>query len=261
MNRWALVLGASSGIGRSSALKLAADGYDIVGVHFDRRAAMPRVAALREEIERLGRRVVLFNSNLAQPNNRKTILDGLPEALNAGHESPGRIHVLLHSIAFGVTRPLVGEGSASEDDLTVTCAVMGHELVHWVRGLLERDLLASPGRVLSMTSEGDRRAWRSYGPVSAAKCILESHTRQLAVELAARGITVNCLLAGVTDTPALRVIPGNEALVAASVRRNPHGRLTTPEDVADVVSLLCDPRAAWITGSIISCDGGESITA
>jgi enoyl-[acyl-carrier protein] reductase III len=261
MNRWALVLGASSGMGRASALKLAADGYDIVGVHFDRRAAQPRLAALREDIERMGRRVTLFNTNLAQPANRKTILDQLAEQLAGEGDARPRIHVVLHSIAFGVTRPLVGDGCASEDDLTVTCAVMGHDLVHWVRGLLERDLLASPGRVLSLTSEGDRRAWRAYGPVSAAKAILESHTRQLAVELADRKVTVNCILAGVTDTPALRVIPGNDALVAASARRNPHGRLTTPEDVADAVSLLCDPRAAWITGSIISCDGGESITA
>jgi enoyl-[acyl-carrier protein] reductase III len=261
MNRWALVLGSSSGIGRASALKLAADGYDIIGVHFDRRAAMPGVVALRDEIERMGRRVVFFNSNLAQSHNRVAILDQLAETMRNPDAAPGHIQVVLHSIAFGVTKPLIGEGSASEDDLTVTCAVMGHDLVHWARGLLERGLLASPGRILSMTSEGDRRAWRSYGPVSAAKCILESHTRQLAVELAGRRITVNCIMAGVTNTPALRVIPGNEGLIAASIRRNPHGRLTTPEDVADVVSLLCDPRAGWITGSVISCDGGESITA
>lgn len=261
MSRWALVIGASSGMGRASALKLAADGYDICGVHFDRRAAMPRIAALREEIEGMGRRVVLFNTNIAQPHNRKAVLDQVADTLKAGGAPSGAIHVLVHSVAFGVTKPLIGPGSASEEDLTVTCAVMGHELVHWVRGLLDRELFASPGRVFSMTSEGDRRAWRSYGPVSAAKCILESHTRQLAIELAEQKITVNCILAGVTDTPALRVIPNHEELTAASIRRNPHGRLTTPEDVADVVSLLCDSRAAWITGSIISCDGGESVTA
>ncbi|HET9622061.1 MAG TPA: SDR family oxidoreductase [Kofleriaceae bacterium] len=255
-----MILGASSGIGRASVLKLAADGFDVVGVHFDRRAAAPRLAALRDEVERLGRRLTLFNTNLAQPDNRRTVLDQLPAALH-GSDGPGQVHVVLHSVAFGVTRPLIGDGSASEDDLNVTCAVMGHDVVHWVRGLLERGLLASPGRVLSLTSEGDRRAWKSYGPVSAAKAILESHTRQLAIELAPRKITVNCILAGVTDTPALRVIPGNEQIAAVSAQRNPHGRLTTPEDVADVVSLLCDPRAAWITGSIVSCDGGESITA
>lgn len=246
-----MILGASSGIGRAAALKLAADGYDIAGVHFDRRAALPRIAELRAEVEQRGRQIRLFNTNLARPDNRVQVLDQLS----------GPVAVVLHSVAFGVTRPLIGEGSASEDDLTVTCAVMGHDLVHWVRGLIERDLLARGGRILSLTSEGDRRAWRSYGPVSAAKAILEAHTRQLAIELAPREITVNCILAGVTDTPALRVIPGNEDIVAASLRRNPHGRLTTPEDVANTVSLLCDPRAAWITGSVISCDGGETITA
>ena len=263
MNRWALILGSSSGIGRAAALKLAADGYDILGVHFDRRAAQPRIAELRAAIEHLGRRVILFNTNLARPDNRQQVLDQLRDTIDTSspHNGDARIAVILHSVAFGVTRPLIGEGSASEDDLTVTCAVMGHDLVHWVRGLVERDLLASPGRVLSMTSEGDRRHWRAYGPVSAAKAILESHTRQLAIELAPRAVTVNCILAGVTDTPALRVIPGNDDIVAASIRRNPHRRLTTPEDVADAVSLMCDPRSAWITGSVISCDGGETITA
>jgi len=255
MTRWALVIGASSGMGRATALKLAADGYDILGIHLDRRAAMPRVDALREEIEQMGRRILLFNSNIALGANRKAVLDHIRDAVPM---SEG-ISVLVHSVAFGVTKPLVGPGSASEEDLTVTCSVMGHDLVHWVRGLLERNLFESPGRILAMTSEGDRRAWPSYGPVAAAKCILEAHTRQLAVELASRKITVNCILAGVTDTPALRVIPGHDELAAAALRRNPHGRLTTPQDVANVVSLLCDSRSAWITGSVVSCDGGESV--
>ncbi|WP_394843515.1 SDR family oxidoreductase [Pendulispora brunnea] len=255
MTRWALVIGASSGMGRATALKLAADGYDILGVHLDRRAALPRIEALRAEIEGMGRRTVLFNSNISASTNRKAVLDHIRETVAATEG----ISVLVHSVAFGVTKPLLGPGSATEEDLTITCGVMGHDLVHWVRGLLERNLFESPGRIFAMTSEGDRRAWPSYGPVAAAKCVLEAHTRQLAVELAARKITVNCILAGVTDTPALRVIPGHDELAAAALRRNPHGRLTTPEDVANVVSLLCDSRAAWITGSVVSCDGGESV--
>jgi NAD(P)-dependent dehydrogenase (short-subunit alcohol dehydrogenase family) len=74
-------------------------------------------------------------------------------------------------------------------------------------------------------------------------------------------VTANCILAGVTDTPALRKIPGHEAMIEASLRRNPHGRLTRPEDVAGLIGLLCDERASWVTGSIISCDGGESVSA
>jgi len=72
-------------------------------------------------------------------------------------------------------------------------------------------------------------------------------------------VTANCILAGVTDTPALRRIPGHEEMLAGSLRRNPHGRLTTPADVANLISLLCDERAAWLTGAVIPCDGGETI--
>jgi NAD(P)-dependent dehydrogenase (short-subunit alcohol dehydrogenase family) len=138
---------------------------------------------------------------------------------------------------------------------------MGNDVVYWVQDLLASDMLGSPGRIFAMTSEGDRRVWKGYGPVSAAKCALEANIRQLAVELAPRGITANCILAGVTDTPALRKIPGNEAMIEASLRRNPHGRLTTPDDVAAFISLLCDDRSAWVTGNIIGCDGGETIAS
>jgi enoyl-[acyl-carrier-protein] reductase (NADH) len=110
-----------------------------------------------------------------------------------------------------------------------------------------------------MTSSGSTRVIRSYGAVSAAKCALESHTRQLAVELAPHGITVNALRGGVTDTPASRKIPGSERLFEEAARRNPHGRLTTPEDVARALVALCNPGTDWITGNVINVDGGEEV--
>jgi NAD(P)-dependent dehydrogenase (short-subunit alcohol dehydrogenase family) len=99
-----------------------------------------------------------------------------------------------------------------------------------------------------------------YGAVSAAKAALESHVRQLALELADRGITVNAIRAGVTDTPALRKIPGHEQMIEGALQSNPHGRLTTPEDVARAIALLARPESAWITGNVIGVDGGEDIT-
>ena len=117
-----------------------------------------------------------------------------------------------------------------------------------------------PGvRVFAMTSAGSLQIWNSYGAVSAAKCALESHCRQLAVELAPSGITANALMAGVTDTPALRKIPGHERMLAGATARNPHGRLTRPEDVANAIVLLSRAEAGWITGNTIRIDGGESI--
>lgn len=96
----------------------------------------------------------------------------------------------------------------------------------------------------------------NYGPVSAAKAILEPHIRQLAVERAPAGITTNAILAGVTDTPALRLIPGHEDLVKIARQRNPHKRLTVPEDVARCITALCHPATYWMTGNTLHVDGG-----
>jgi len=88
---------------------------------------------------------------------------------------------------------------------------------------------------------------------------LESHARQLALELGPHGTSVNCLRPGVTDTPALRAIPGHETYAAEASKRNPGGRLTTPKDVAKALVALADPAVTWISGAVIPVDGGEII--
>jgi enoyl-[acyl-carrier-protein] reductase (NADH) len=117
------------------------------------------------------------------------------------------------------------------------------------------------GRIFAMTSSGSKRVIPTYGPVAAAKAAIESHCRQLAYELATKGITVNALRGGVTDTPALRKIPGNAILLDGAAARNPSKRLTTPEDVAAAAVALCSPLTHWVTGNVINVDGGEEITA
>ncbi len=257
MKKWALVLGCSSGFGGATALRLAREGgYDVAGVHLDRRQTQPLADEVKAGIEAAGRRALFFNKNCSAPENRRDVIEAIrAELAPAG----ARVHVVLHSIAFGVVKGYTGENAATAEDLRLTCDVMGNDVVYWVQDLLAADLLGSPGRIFAMTSEGDRRVWRGYGPVSAAKCALEANIRQLAVELAPRGVTANCILAGVTDTPALRKIPGNEVMIDGALRRNPHGRLTRPDDVAGFISLLCEERAGWVTGAVLPCDGGETI--
>jgi len=116
-------------------------------------------------------------------------------------------------------------------------------------------------RIFAMTSSGGERVWQNYGPVSAAKAALESHVRQLAVELAPFGITVNAILAGVTDTPALRKIPGYDQLLEAARQKNPHNRTTRPKDVAKCLAALASDNTYWMTGNVICVDGGENISA
>ena len=131
----------------------------------------------------------------------------------------------------------------------------------WVRALVERDLLADDARIFALTSSGSRTVLRHYGPVAAAKAALEAHVRQLAVELAPRGATVNAIMAGVTDTPALRKIPDYESLMARALARNPHGRLTMPDDVAKALVAMSHRDLSWVTGNVIRVDGGEDISA
>jgi enoyl-[acyl-carrier-protein] reductase (NADH) len=131
--------------------------------------------------------------------------------------------------------------------------------VYWTQDLLAKKLIGHGSRIYAMTSSGGTRVMPSYGAVSGAKAALESHIRQLAFELAPQGITANAIRAGVTDTPALRKIPGNEMLLEIAQKRNPSGRLTTPTDVAKCIAVLCHPDTYWMTGNTIGVDGGEDI--
>lgn len=254
--RWALVLGASSGFGEAAARALARAGYDIAGVHLDRKAGLKHVEEIVVDVERQGRRALFFNVNAAAEEKRKEVVDSL--AAEVG-QNGGTIALLMHSLAFGTLKPYIADDALTKANIEMTLDVMAHSLVYWSQDLVTRKLLGEGGRVLSMTSSGSTRVIRSYGAVSAAKCALESHTRQLAVELAPKRITVNALRGGVTDTPAARRIPDSDLLFQQATARNPHGRLTTPADVARAVVALCDPKTDWITGNVINVDGGEEI--
>ncbi|MBU1194487.1 MAG: SDR family oxidoreductase [Proteobacteria bacterium] len=146
-----------------------------------------------------------------------------------------------------------------KEDFTRTVHAMGSNILEWVQDIFRRNLFAKDARILSLTSEGNTVAWKGYAAVAAAKAVLESVSRAMAKEFAPYGIRSNVIQAGVCDTPALRVIPGNQRIKALSGLRNPFGRLTQPEDVADVVFLLCLDEAAWINGALICADGGEKI--
>jgi enoyl-[acyl-carrier protein] reductase III len=260
-SRWALILGASSGFGAATALELARAGMNVFGVHLDRRSTMPNVERGIRGIEALGRRAIYFNVNAADAQRRQEVLDRVAQVLAEEGDAAG-IRVFLHSIAFGSLRPFVGSGpadSTTQAQMEMTLDTMANCLVYWVQDLYWRGLLTRGARIFAMTSAGSNHAIEGYGAVSAAKAALDAHVRQLAFELAPRGISANSIRAGVTDTPALRKIPGHEKLVEHGLTRNPSGRMTTPEDVARAIAALCDERAYWITGNVIGVDGGEDI--
>jgi NAD(P)-dependent dehydrogenase (short-subunit alcohol dehydrogenase family) len=268
-DQWALILGGSSGFGLATARKLASCGMSVAVVHRDRQGAMPAIDAHFAAMRAGGAELLAFNTDALSAASRGKVLDALAGRLT----DRARVRVLLHSIAFGNLKPLVlppvpRDGNAStsdpppvleDDDFAHTVHAMGTSIVSWAQDLLARRLFAADARVLGLTSEGNAVAWRGYAAVAAAKCALESVTRAMALELAPYGVRSNVIQAGISDTPALRLIPGNAALKADALRRNPFGRLTTPEDVADAVALLCTDEAKWINGTILRVDGGEHI--
>ncbi len=254
---WALVLGASSGFGEATAVELARAGMHIFGVHLDGRARANHVADLQDRIRQLGREVLFFNCNAADDDRRQECIAQMTARL---HEPEGTLRVILHSLSMGTLLPLAGaEQVAHRNQLELSADIMGNSLLYWVQDCLREGMLDKGARIFAMTSTAATQVLPQHGPVSAAKAILESHIRQLAIELAPAGITANAILPGTADTPALHQIPGYQKLAEAAALRSPHRRLTLPEDVARCIAALCHPATYWLTGNVLRVDGGESL--
>jgi enoyl-[acyl-carrier protein] reductase III len=258
---WALILGASSGFGEAVALELAGLGMNIFGVHLDRKGTLANVDRITGQIRSAGREAVFFNANAADPEKRQEILNEIESRLGTSSGQPS-VRVLLHSLAFGTLKPFIAKApgdAIAKSHMDMTLDVMANSLIYWVQDLISRQVMRRGGRIFAMTSAGGARVWSTYGAVSAAKAALESNIRQLTLELAPLGITANAIMAGVTDTPALRKIPGSDEMIRLAERKNPAGRLTTPKDVAEAIGLLSHPKAQWVTGNVLCVDGGEFI--
>ncbi len=256
---WGVILGASSGFGAATARELGRHGMGIVGVHLDRKTTLPAAEAVANDLREAGVPAHFFNVNAADDEKRVQVCERARE-LTGGRP----LRVVMHSLAFGTLKALVTEvpgQQTTKAQLEMTLDVMAHSLVYWVQDLHSRSLVGEGTRIFAMTSSGGTRVMPFYGAVSAAKAALESHVRQLALELGPKGVAVNAIRAGVTDTPASRKIPVADILFSEARRRNPGGRLTEPADVAGAIVALSVPGTRWISGSVIGVDGGEDVTA
>jgi len=254
MSKWALILGCSTGHGGATAKKLAGKGYGIVGFHFDRGELKKEAEKTKEEISDLnGGMVEFWNTNAA---SLETMDKYIPQIKDITRGTP--LKLLLHSIAFGTTTNFFSDKPVSQKQMDMTVHVMGNSLLYWTQKLFKAELLAKGSRILGLTSEGNYVAMEGYGPVSVAKVAMEAIIRQIGWELGQYGITSNAIQAGVTPTRALTKITDRwEDWVENTKKRNPMRRTTTPQDVANTVSLLMKPEADFINCSIIYCDGGE----
>ncbi len=265
--RWALILGASSGMGEATALALATAGYRIVGVHLDFRAGLQHVEEIKSRIADAGSEALFMNMNAADDEKRAAAIDAIRARFETSRAAGRRpyLRVVMHSLAFGSLVPFIADDPKDAVDrkkMEMTQDVMANSLVYWVQDLYRAGLLDTGSKVYAMTSEGTSRVVPSYGVVSGAKAALESHVRQLAMEFARRGagIAVNSIRAGVTDTPALRKIPENQRMIDITLARNPHARLTTTQDVAEAIRVLSETDSDWISGNVIGVDGAEFVT-
>jgi enoyl-[acyl-carrier protein] reductase III len=240
----AMVTGASRGIGRAIAHKLAAAGCDVAVNYYNSHDEAEAVCAA---IRAVGRHACAIQANVGHPESVEELFAEFGRHFD-------RLDILVSNAASGVLKP-----------------VLEMSLKHW-RWCLETNALAlalltqravplmpAGGRIVALSSLGAERAMPGYGFIGASKAALESLVRTLAQELGSRGIRVNAVSAGVVDTDALRFFPNRDALLSSFAERAPAGTVLTAEDVAGAVYLLCLPEAAMVTGQTLVVDGGFCI--
>jgi len=255
-NYWAIILGGSTGLGFATARKLAHHGMNIIIIHRDRRADIAEIEEAFEDIREQDVHFESFNVDATNAEKRADLISEISKIIG----TEGKIRTLVHSISKGNLKPMTGEEPHLENiDFQITIDAMAISLYDWTKAIYSAGLFAKDARIISFTSEGNKKAWANYAAVSAAKVALEAITRSIALEFAPHGIRANCIQAGVTVTRSFQMIPGNETLRVHALKHNPFKRLTVPNDVANVVYLLSKDEAGWITGTIIPVNGGEHL--
>ncbi|MVM39690.1 SDR family oxidoreductase [Spirosoma sp. HMF3257] len=256
-NYWAVILGGSQGLGLATARKLAQHGMNICVVHRTRKTDLPEAEAEFNRIEANGILFRHYNVDATNADKRKFVIADLQAQLGEN----AKVRALIHSIAKGNLKPMISadQRQLQHDDFQLTLDAMAISLYDWTNDLRIASLFAADARIISFTSEGSTKAWKNYAAVSAAKAALEAISRSIALEMAPLGIRTNCIMAGVTDTASLRMIPDADTLLSHSKQRNPFSRLTQATDVANVAYLLCKDEAAWINGAVIPVNGGEHL--
>jgi len=252
---WVFILGISGAMGSAIARKMAAHGFAIAGVYRARREAEAEfLSELNSIRENFNVPVKAWNADAISEQERSRILEEWKA------ETPGKIAVLVHAIAKGNLKLLSAANEwerLQEKDLVLTFQAMASSWFAWSSDLLHNDLFHSQALNVALSSEGARRIWPTYTAVGMAKAALEQSGKSMAVAWGNKGLRTNILIAGITDTPALRKIPGQAELLARAAKANPLGRNTLAEDVANVVYLLSLPEATFINGAMLHVDGGE----
>ncbi|MCJ7824035.1 MAG: enoyl-[acyl-carrier-protein] reductase FabL [Anaerolineales bacterium] len=241
----ALVTGSGRGIGRAIALRLAAEGADIV-VNFFRNREPAEATA--EEIRNLGRKAVVIKANVGD-------LEDLKNLFASAEETFGGLDIFISNAASGYNRPALKQKPKGwEWTMNINARSLLFGAQHATRLMQKR----GGGSIVSLSSPGASHVIPDYVVVGASKAAIETLTRYLAVELGPLGISVNAVSPGVVRTDALEHFDAaqDDSVIRRVSTITPAGRLVTPEDVADLVAFLCSEDATMIRGQTIVIDGG-----
>lgn len=240
----ALITGGSRGIGRAIALRLAAYGADVVVNYVRHKKDAEETAAL---VNAFGRQCLLVKANVAKEEDVVSMFKEIENEF-------GRLDYLVSNAASGVLKPAM---ELTERHWNWAMDINARALLTLVQQGVR--MMQSGSRVIAVSSLGAIRAIENYTTVGASKAALESLVRHLAVELGPKGININTVSAGAVDTDALKHFPNRDQILGTALERTPLGRLTTPDDVADIALFLCCDLSAMIQGQVITVDGGYAI--
>ncbi|MCA9860748.1 MAG: 3-oxoacyl-[acyl-carrier-protein] reductase [Thermomicrobiales bacterium] len=239
--RVAIVTGATRGIGLAVATRLAHDGYDLVAnYHGDDEVA----EAARAELEATGRRVVLAKGDIANADDAGTLIETAIAEL-------GQLDVLINNA--GITRDTLMMRMSEDDwDAVLTTNLKGAFLCS--KAAIRPMIRQRSGRIVNMTSVIGLVGNAGQANYASAKAGLIGLTKSMAKEVGSRGITVNAVAPGFIETRLTDVL--NQELRDTLLKQIPAGRLGQPEDVAGAVAFLVSPDASYITGHVLTVDGG-----
>ena len=237
-----LVTGGSRGIGKAIAQRFAELGAARIAIGYLRNDAAAEAAA--EELRAAGAEPVVVRGNVSSERVASQVAE------------LGPLDVLVHNAATGVIRPAL-EVQKKHWDWTLDAN--SHALLALAQAAVPQ--MRAGSSIVGVSSLGSTRVLENYVLVGTSKAALESLVRYLAVELAARGIRVNAVSAGVVDTAALEHFPNKDEMLVMARERTPAGRMVEPADVADAVVWLCSPGAAMVCGQTLVVDGGFSLLA
>jgi enoyl-[acyl-carrier protein] reductase III len=243
-HKTAVVTGGTRGIGLAVSLKLARQGAKVFALYVrDSKSAGELEARAHQE----GLDILCIKGDLCNDEKFAVVVEHIK-----AHTQ--QVDFLIHCAASGVHRNAL---ELSLKHLRWTFEINVFAIHHLLQVLIE--MMPRGSRVIGITSPGGTRVIPYYAAVGSSKGALESLFRHYAYELAPKGIAVNLICPGLVLTDAVDAFPDREARIEKSKSATPSGELVVPEDVAETVSFLCEPRAAQIIGQTLVIDGGKTL--